>query len=66
MSETDTPPPVPGARTDSDFALEKDMVEMLKSAHQKIDDEISKIIVGQKDVIEQLLIAILNNQVLNA
>ena len=60
MSETDNPPPIPGARTDSDFEMEKDMVDVLKSAHQSIDEEISKIIVGQKEVIEQLLIAMLS------
>ncbi len=36
------------------------MVDMLKNAHSAIDAEVSKVIVGQKDVIEQMLIAMLS------
>ncbi|MDF1752897.1 MAG: MoxR family ATPase [Verrucomicrobiales bacterium] len=60
MSDSNSPPPVPGATKDADFEMEKEMVEMLRTAHSTIDAEISKIIVGQKDVIEQMLIAMLS------
>ncbi|MEW6684699.1 MAG: MoxR family ATPase [Candidatus Edwardsbacteria bacterium] len=43
--------------------IKKDLetVEALKEAKQKIEQEISKVIIGQKKVIEELLIAILAN-----
>jgi len=36
-------------------------VENLRSAYQSLRDEIGKVIVGQTDVVEQLLIALLSN-----
>ena len=60
MSDTSNPPPIPGAESRSDFESEKDMVEMLRTARDQIDGEVSKVIVGQKEVIEQMLIAMLS------
>jgi len=59
MSDPKSPPPVPGASKDADFEMEKQMVELLRNAHATIDAEVSKVIVGQKDVVEQMLIAML-------
>lgn len=61
-SDSTSPPPVPGKSVNSDpeFENEKQMVEMLRSAQTQIDAEVSKIIVGQKAVIEQMLIAMLS------
>ena len=45
--------------TDADtFRQEQETVELLRSSREKIDHELSKVIVGQKDVIEQLLICL--------
>ena len=60
MSEPDTPTIVPGAPADPEFETEKQMVEKLKTAHGSIDGEVSKVIVGQKEVVEQMLIAMLS------
>jgi MoxR-like ATPase len=44
---------------DSDpFVLEQQTVEQIRSSRRKIDAELSKVIVGQADVIEQLLISL--------
>ena len=51
MTTTDTPP-----RIESD---DKAAAALLVDAYQKITREMAKFIVGQKDVIEQLLIAVL-------
>ena len=37
---------------------EQETVELIRSSRAKIDEELSKVIVGQKDVIEQLLICL--------
>src|ERR1043165_9595747 len=37
---------------------ERETVEMLRAGRARIDSELSKVIIGQKDVIEQLLIAL--------
>ncbi|MDF1810979.1 MAG: MoxR family ATPase [Verrucomicrobiales bacterium] len=60
MSDSKSPPPVSGNGKDADFEMEKEMVEVLRTAHATIDKEVSKIIVGQKDVIEQMLTAMLS------
>jgi MoxR-like ATPase len=45
--------------TDIDeFQAEQLIVEQLRAARQRIDHELSKVIVGQQDVIEQLLISL--------
>ena len=40
------------------YETEKQVVEQIQSGRQKIDAELDKVIVGQKDVIEQLLISL--------
>ncbi len=40
------------------FEQEKETVELIRSSRQRIDEELSKVIVGQKDVIEQLLVSL--------
>ena len=45
-------------KTLSSFEVEKQTVEQLIGSRRKIDAELSKVIVGQKRVIEQLLIAL--------
>jgi MoxR-like ATPase len=49
-----SPPPL----TDS-FQRDRETFERLASSRQRIDQELSKVIVGQRDVIEQILIALL-------
>jgi MoxR-like ATPase len=45
--------------TDIDqYQAEQLIVEQLRSARQRIDGELSKVIIGQQDVIEQLLISL--------
>src|SRR5690349_17873890 len=46
-----TPPPLPPA-------TDRDVVERLAAGRARIETELGKIIVGQKDVIEQILIAL--------
>ena len=41
------------------FEAERETVELIRSSREKIDAELSKTIVGQKDVIEQLMIALM-------
>ena len=41
------------------FESEKQVVEQIQEGRARIDAELSKVIVGQKDVIEQLLITLL-------
>ncbi|MEK6237720.1 MAG: AAA family ATPase [Planctomycetales bacterium] len=40
------------------FEAEKEVVEKIREGRDRIDRELSKVIVGQKDVIEQLLISL--------
>mgnify|MGYP001453061185 CR=1 FL=1 len=42
----------------STHAAEEQTVEQIKAARARIQTELAKVIVGQKDVIEQLLIAL--------
>lgn len=58
--EATTPPPIPPKDANPDFDLEREMTEKLKTAHAEIGRELSKVIVGQKEVVEQLLIALLS------
>jgi MoxR-like ATPase len=44
----------------SDFEQEKQTVELIRSSRERIQAELEKTIVGQKDVIQQLLIALLS------
>src|SRR5882672_4680464 len=41
-----------------EYLLEQQVVEQIRSSRRKIDAELSKVIVGQADVIEQLLISL--------
>jgi len=43
-----------------DLDLEREMAEKLKDAHATIRKELSKVIVGQKDVVEELLVAVMS------
>ena len=43
----------------SSYELERQTVELLQSAHARIVAEVSKVIVGQREVIEEMLIALL-------
>ena len=51
--ETSSPPPLPEP-------TEQQVVEQLLSARGKIYSELGKVIVGQRDVIEQILLALLS------
>ncbi len=39
---------------------ERELITQLRSLRKTIDDELSKVIIGQKDVVEQLLISLLS------
>lgn len=41
-----------------EFALEQQTVELIRGSRKRIDAELSKVIVGQADVIEQILISL--------
>src|SRR5205809_5645082 len=41
-----------------EFLLEQQVVEQIRASRHRIDEELSKVIVGQADVIEQLLISL--------
>jgi MoxR-like ATPase len=47
------------ALSGSTSATEKDTLEQISAARQRIDFELSKTIVGQKEIIEELLIALI-------
>jgi MoxR-like ATPase len=49
------PPSLPGS---SVAAIEADLIERLSTCHARIQKELAKIIVGQKEVIEQILVAL--------
>lgn len=40
------------------YLLEQQVVEQIRTSRQRIDDELAKVIVGQADVVEQLLISL--------
>lgn len=48
------------AETTDAIETERRAVELLKASRERIDTELSKVIIGQKDVIEQLLISLLS------
>src|SRR6516164_1926538 len=55
--------PIPGAHSVTEaiadpFVVEQQTVEQIRSSRKKIDAELSKVIVGQAAVIEQLLISL--------
>jgi MoxR-like ATPase len=52
-----TAPPVP-ITVSSNHEEEREAVERLIAGRSKIEDELAKVIIGQKEVIEQLLIAL--------
>src|SRR6202789_1764088 len=52
-----TPPPLPET-VSPNFEAEREAVERLIAGRAKIETELSKVIVGQKEVIEQILIAL--------
>src|ERR1039457_2421382 len=54
---TPTPPPFPEAVSDKNQA-DREAVERLIAGRARIETELAKIIVGQKEVIEQILIAL--------
>lgn len=41
-----------------EFALEQQAVELIRGSRRRIDAELSKVIIGQSDVIEQMLISL--------
>jgi MoxR-like ATPase len=43
---------------DQEYLAEQQIVEQIRASRQRIDAELSKVIVGQKEVIEQLLISL--------
>jgi MoxR-like ATPase len=55
---TITPPPIPEAVPPTLRQIERETVERLTAGRAQIETELSRIIVGQKDVIEQILIAL--------
>ena len=60
-----SPPTIAGqppgkSTTDPDFEMERDMAEKLRNARETIGREVCKVIIGQEDVVEQMLIALLS------
>src|SRR5690349_10119037 len=53
-----TPSPAPAAPVDT-FAVERETAERLLAGRTRIDAELGKVIVGQREVIEQIMIALL-------
>ena len=56
MPEPSAPPPIPPV---SAFASERETAERLIAGRARIDAELGKVIIGQKEVIEQIMIALL-------
>jgi MoxR-like ATPase len=52
---TDAPPPRPA----DSFAVERETAERLIAGRARIEAELGKVIIGQRDVIEQIIIALL-------
>jgi MoxR-like ATPase len=57
IPESATPPAVPASAPT--LATERDTAERLIAGRARIDAELGKVIVGQRDVIEQILLALL-------
>ncbi|MEM7012894.1 MAG: MoxR family ATPase [Verrucomicrobiota bacterium] len=55
-----TNPPVPKREDNPAYEQERDTVQKLHDAKAKIEAEVAKVIVGQKDVIDELLVALLS------
>ena len=54
-----TPPPItPAAKPPSAAAVEAALIEKLSACHVQIQKELGKVIVGQKEVVEQILVAL--------
>ncbi len=63
MTEKAASPPTPAdpsTKLRSDSKMEKEMTEKLRNAREIIGREVSKVIIGQEDVVDQLLIALLS------
>ncbi|MCA9287900.1 MAG: hypothetical protein KDA05_04900, partial [Phycisphaerales bacterium] len=60
-SDHATPPglPTPGAQGPIDERAAQQAIEQVKDAYSRLRSEISKIIVGQDEVVDQTLMAIL-------
>src|SRR5712672_3238099 len=58
MNTLTEPIPAPAAPTSAAFEADRETVERLASGRARIEAELSKVIVGQRDVIEQILIAL--------
>src|SRR5262245_47845270 len=52
---TEVPPPIPT----NTFASERETAERLLDSRAKIEAELGKVIVGQREVIEQIMLALL-------
>jgi MoxR-like ATPase len=50
--------PAPFAADDQAFESERQTVEQFRESRARVDAELSKVIIGQKDVVEQLLLAL--------
>src|SRR3974377_821094 len=57
-TESVVPTAAPKAAPTSPHAADREIVERLTSGRTRIETELSKVIVGQKEVIEQILIAL--------
>ena len=57
---SDDLPPIPVKENNPEFEREREMSEVLKGARGRIGGELSKVIVGQREVVDQLLIALLS------
>ncbi len=53
-----TPPPMPVAKPPSAAAVEAALIEKLSACHVQIQKELGKVIIGQKEVVEQILVAL--------
>jgi len=53
------PPPIPQKENSPEFEREREMTEKLKDARDQIGSELSKVIIGQKEVVDQLLVALM-------
>src|SRR5215468_4486752 len=58
MNTLTEPATAPSVQSPATFEADRETVERLTSGRSRIETELSKVIVGQKDVIEQILIAL--------
>src|SRR5262245_61836218 len=59
MNAEITPPGPDSVSVLDDYDREQQAVEQLRECREKITAELSKVIIGQKEVVEQLLISLL-------